>query len=47
MTKREIAGLLLDGVGSAMNFIADTFSPAELGAFALVLLAFRVMTLGA
>lgn len=47
MTKREFAGLMLEGVAHTMNFIADTFAPAELGAFALVLVAFRVMTLGA
>jgi hypothetical protein len=46
MTNREFAGLVLEGVGRAMNLIADAVSPAELGAFALVLLAFRVMTLG-
>jgi len=46
MTNREFAGLVLEGVGRAMTFIADAFAPAELGAIALVLLAFRVMTLG-
>jgi len=46
MTNREFAGLVLEGVGRAMTFIADAFAPAELGAIALVLVAFRVMTLG-
>ncbi len=46
MTKREFAGQVLEGVGRAMNFIADAFAPAELGAIALVLVAVRVMTLG-
>ena len=46
MTKRECAGLVLDGVGRVMNLIADAISPAELGALALGLLGFSRDDLG-